>query len=280
MFIFQTLCTLGLAAVALYVIYVYGILPLKVRGKNLLTIDVDLAPTTVEDLNETARQGIARAVRDLIPLGFVVVANFKQVRTMASADVIQVLLVHREHGNVGLGHFGGLWTGQRYLQAWTLAFSTRLTSGAMLRTFASKNPTAFPENPRIDSLNIPWLTDGRMLYAVHRARVEQWDRPGGGDVVLPSPGREREHLLEAIHRQHQWMVDIGYHRPDPATGVYVRTLKGTYLLSWRLLWPLKGMRLRARERRARRALRELGFAEWAEGGRERRDNETISSWKA
>jgi hypothetical protein len=52
-------------------------------------------------------------------------------------------------------------------------------------------------------------------------------------------------------------VDLGYYYRDELAGVQRPTLKGAYLMSWRLLWPVKPIRAALRRSKAQRLLREL-----------------------
>src|SRR5215212_5190179 len=58
------------------------------------------------------------------------------------------------------------------------------------------------------------------------------------------------------------LVQCGYCYLDAEARTYRKTLKGTFLLQWRLTPPLKQWRIRRRDRRARRIWRELGMDEW------------------
>jgi len=54
-------------------------------------------------------------------------------------------------------------------------------------------------------------------------------------------------------------VEIGYFCADPAAGVYRMTVRGSYLMVWRMQWPTRQILARRRLREADVALRSLGF---------------------
>jgi hypothetical protein len=60
-----------------------------------------------------------------------------------------------------------------------------------------------------------------------------------------------KHFEEKERRTIQRAIDGGYYRLDEQKDRYRLTLKGTYLLTWKLLPPFKQIRLRLNARKAR-----------------------------
>jgi hypothetical protein len=240
------------------IILFYGVIPLLAKRSQFLYGERELIPTTTEDLNETAREGIRRAVRDLGAEGFEVVANYRHRGGNARLLMVSVLFVNRAAGHFAQGFFVSIGSESTYRETWNLVIRTRFADGFEMNTASSTSDTAFPTDPMSDSINPYWIRDGRLLWAIHRARIEGDARKGQRRIV-PDPGKEAEFLNEDFRREIDHVVATGYYVPDEIAGRYRLTIKGAYLIIWRLLWPLKHLRRAARKRRAQSVLRELGF---------------------
>jgi hypothetical protein len=127
------------------------------------------------------------------------------------------------------------------------------------REITSSNVQAagvYPPDPKRDSVRWPAMQDFATLWRLHAARLKRVaDRP------LPPPARDRaaDYLVELERRVMQGAVDHGYLRPDPAAQVYRQTLKGTFLMIWRILRPWRGITERRTARKRAAVLREVGM---------------------
>jgi hypothetical protein len=68
----------------------------------------------------------------------------------------------------------------------------------------------------------------------------------------PAAYERRVHVRQLDHQ-----ISIGYYYLDEARRVQRPTWKGAILVSWKLLWPAKQIRLALRRHRAERLLRQL-----------------------
>ena len=100
----------------------------------------------------------------------------------------------------------------------------------------------------------PFEKDPRRLYAIHRKLLE---RHGG--TKQPSPAREGlvQYLVASVQREHRAQEEAGYFRLSGEN--FVPTLKGAFLMTWKLLPPLSLLLGWSRERRGRALLAELGL---------------------
>jgi hypothetical protein len=240
----------------------YVVAPLMVRSSHSHATERDLEPTTLEDINATAREGMRRAVHDLRAEGFEVVGNYTNKRIVPDAVAVSALFVHRSAGDFAEAFQSASEANGSRREVWTLAIRTHFPDGSEIATISSPSPTIFPTDRKPDTINPYWIKDGRLLYAIHRARVENSGRTGE-ERVIPQPGGEAEFLRDLHRRELRRVADAGYLWLDESAARYRPTTKGAFLMTWRLLWPLKGIRAAARRRKARRELKRLGFTEFA-----------------
>lgn len=252
-----------LPALALaFVAFIYLVAPLLIKKSQYHKAERDLQPTTMDDLNATARDGLRRAVHDLRGEGFEVVGNYTTRGSVPGSTSVAALFVNRASGDFADGYFVANQQGEFYRETWTVVIRTRFTDGTEISTASSPSPSIFPVDRRQDFINPYWIKDGRLLYAIHRARVERSGR-AADPRVLPEPGQEQEFLRAEHRRELGRVADAGYLWLDEPAGLYRMTLKGAYIMTWRMLWPLKPLRSAARRRKARRELLRLGFTEAA-----------------
>jgi len=115
----------------------------------------------------------------------------------------------------------------------------------------------FRPDPTCDSVLWPGMRDLGLLYRLHAARVDR--RRGGRQTRLPSPeaafAYAVAHEAKTLWRQ----VEAGDYWFDAAGGAFRRTLKGSFLQHWKLLWPWKQRLIDHHDQNLRRALREVGM---------------------
>jgi hypothetical protein len=119
-----------------------------------------------------------------------------------------------------------------------------------------------PQDPASDPLVCADCWNFAQLFQVHRARADRkWPGRRG---VIPPDGNAADYLHAEVQRDMKRLEVAGYKYLDPDANAYRMTIKGAYIMTWRLLWPLKPMRFAARRRKADRELKELGFGSLAE----------------
>ena len=94
-----------------------------------------------------------------------------------------------------------------------------------------------------------------LLYELHRRRVERLraQRVLAFEPAI-EPGASIKWLRDLHDRTVQRQFAAGYYRHDEGAGVYRKTVKGTFLMTWKLLWPWKQIRLARHARKLRREL--------------------------
>lgn len=245
----------GAAGVAAFC---YLVMPLMVPFSNHIAAEPVLNDTRFDELELFAALSIRRVVEGLGKCGFEVIANVSNAGVMYGSNSVQLLL---------LDEAAGCWAEAFYVavnrppapkvELWTLVFRTRFADGSEIATGCSQSATAYPRNAQVDGINASWVSDPAKLFDIHAARVARSPRPAA-ERILPPRGQDAVDFLVREHRREMQRVAAhGYYRLEPQRKQYKMTFKGAYLMTWRLLWPVKQWRRRTAERHARRVVEQL-----------------------
>lgn len=136
-------------------------------------------------------------------------------------------------------------------------FTAELESGTVLDVNNSPVLGSFPRTPDHVTYRFPDVRDPERLHRIAQALLRR-DFPTASlrrqDFSDPAA------LLKAgTEREYRRQVGTGYFRFDARTGRYATTLKGAYLMAWKLMFPFKSIRKALQARRARRVLEEIGM---------------------
>lgn len=138
-----------------------------------------------------------------------------------------------------------------------MTFLTQFSDGTAIVTSNTSSAGVFPRDPKVSSVRCPGIRDFGLLYRFHRARVER--ARGGRAATLDHMKDARTRMENDWTQTFERLVGAGYYSIDQARELYVPTLKGAFLMTYRLLPPFKQIQKLRRDRLAERTLRELGF---------------------
>jgi hypothetical protein len=235
--------------------FFYGAAPLLILASQTLAAEVALTPTRVEDLPAGARESLRQLLEAFWAQGFEVVSNCRVPDAVPGVLGVQVLLVQPESRDIGYGIFSSTMAGA--LRAWMVTIRTRFADGTQIITSSSTQAGVFPANPAADVIHANWIKDPARLYRIHRARLVTSGR-AGEPRMLPAPERAVEYQQDEWREEIERLIRTGYYRPPGGGGKCGMTLKGAYVMTWRLLWPVKQLRQLRRRVRAWRVIRRLG----------------------
>jgi hypothetical protein len=197
------------------------------------------------------RAVLERHVAALAAVGFARATWYRA--TSGGVTSVGVLLEHPEHGDLATV---AAMRAELVPTEVFLLFESEWDDDLRVSTSNARVPSVYPRIRGLDGESLPSVEDAARLYRVHRARVERVRHPvprrplSRGDDPL---GIERARQVANYQRY----APLGYSRRE---GEFMRpTLRGAFLMCWRLLPPLKQLALRARARREAALLRELGF---------------------
>lgn len=166
-------------------------------------------------------------------------------RNPTQRELASAVAIHAEHA------------GARYVE-----ISTEFSEGRELNTNNSAEPRVFDNTPKKMALSFPEIQDAAELCRVHRALCDRhFGRPGRWERHDLRAGKLIE---ESMVRDLELYAAQGYFVHEPERGVYRPTWVGAFLMTWRMLPPLKQIRAARFRATARRMLREAGV-DTAEG---------------
>jgi hypothetical protein len=213
-------------------------------------IDFSSLPTRVAEF-------IVAGTAGLVDDGFTPAAHL-QFRADMNQDAYVSILVNRADGAIaevicvkvrgGAGIFGA---------AYIISLLTRFSDGLMVSTGNSRLPPIFEDGPGESSINLRHVTDPRLLYRVHCARVARVAparRTWG-----PEPGEEVQDHFDRSYNTLTEQVVAGSHWLDEPAQRFRLTWRGAFVTVVKLMFPLKQIRIRMRDRAADAELRAIGL---------------------
>jgi len=137
-------------------------------------------------------------------------------------------------------------------------FTAELDGGTVLDVSNVRTPPVFAPQAWHVTYRFPEVRDPVRLYRVFQAMLQRrfGSRSMAQRDVASDPAR---FLAQAMDKECRGQVAAGYHRLNERTGGYEPTLKGAYLMTWKLQFPFKQIRAERLRSKARQLLRELGM---------------------
>ena len=104
---------------------------------------------------------------------------------------------------------------------------------------ASMDP-AYPPSPRKVMFRFPEIEEVSELVAVTEKIIASY-LASKRAVTFPQ-GRELETIARLLNEEQDELIAKGYFKKEAHNGMRGVTLKGAYLMTWKLLWPIKQIR--------------------------------------
>jgi hypothetical protein len=257
----------ALAAYLLVALYVYA--PLKVRRKEVKPLDVHFDPVEIPDLPADVSEAFFRASRDLAAAGFRATGTIGRHNAESSSDSFVSVWINPSVSDaaqiIGVltpSPMGG------YKVVTLVTFGTEFTDRTEILTGNSPSPSVFPSDPLASYIRCPGVWDCDLLYRFHQARVR---RDARGRIPTLERIIDPVEVMRIEHTQtFERLIAAGYYALNTSARRYEPTLKGAYLMTYKLLPPFKQIQKLRRDRLADRTLRELGFGGLAAFGRSQR----------
>jgi hypothetical protein len=233
------------------------IVPLILKRRHRQAAKPTYSHVTPEQLTPEARDFLGSMIREFATAGFEVAANVCHEKAVKGITSTSTLLVNRASGDVA----NVITTRGDKTRAMVYIIHSHFRDRTSISTAFNRGIGILPRDPNHDGLTISWTRDVAALAELHRRRVVRSGR-GSEPRVTPAPGEEIRYMEEDWDRGMAHFVRVGYYRPDPNTGEMRSTFKGAYLMAWKLMQPVKSLRMRRRDRNARREWKALGMDQW------------------
>jgi hypothetical protein len=212
---------------------------------------------SAESLPPTARNYFGMLIGTLQAQGFSDAKYLYQSGQLAGTTCFLMVMKNHEAGDLVCAGDFHITVKTFYANTNYLEFATDFSSGRCINSNNSNNPNVFKIDPENIIFKFPGLQDSRLLYQAHR-RLLMLHAPREKSV-LPSEGMEIPHLSSSIKKSFDKQVEYGYYYQDGETGDYRPTWKGAILMTVRVAWPVKDLKMAALKARANQNLRSLGL---------------------
>lgn len=135
--------------------------------------------------------------------------------------------------------------GNAQMEANMLEFTQLYADGSVLSVNNSNQVSVYPRLAYKRSYRLPSIRDARVLMKIALKHREPYNSPRS----TLTPGKEFEEVGAWLQREQEDLIRMGYMQTGlRADGLRGLTLKAAYFMSWKLLWPCKGL-LDAKQRR-------------------------------
>ena len=236
------------------VLYIVG--PVVIRYRHTMKSVGTLHPVMAEQVPADVAAFIGGTVHEVAPLGFRPVLNVREEDLTPGVYEYTLLFVNQGTGDTAMALFTISSFAHFQQRLPTITLSTKFADGTSVVT-TTFGDSLFPRDPRVRGLSLPKLRNTPLLVEIHRRRRARV-APGVA-AVLPPPGEELRALIEEHAQALARIASAGYLAFDARRQRYRLTWKGAYLMTWKLLPPVRQL-IRARRRAgARTELRELGI---------------------
>jgi hypothetical protein len=234
----------------------YLVLPLRSRGEGMPATP-ELVEVSPEETPADEREALACAARQLDVAGYRFVKQLRQIGAFPTTEAVFSLWLHPvERVMAEAIAIRVRRTDLPDFRNDVCTFEAEFSDGSTVVTTNAPDGVFRPD-PARDSLRWPGMEDLSVLHRLHVARVARLRR--GRDLVLP-PAEEAVAYLRAGELKELWrQVAAGYMWFDADGNTFRRTLKGAFLMYWKLLWPWKQRLASRNEQKLRRELRDLGM---------------------
>jgi hypothetical protein len=241
------------------IIYVGGPVMIRMTLKQAAEPEVIPFPLDHPSLPTEVARAFHTVTEQLRPEGFEPVAALALPRQMANVKAILLLLANRKARDIALATtiYGAAPGATPTLVAY-VEFVSHFRDGTVVATNNTATAGVFGPRPTHTMGRFPWVQDVRRLYELHRALVA---RHGTGDKRLRLDeefhGDACAAMARSLIEELEAQIPTGYLYLSPEEKVYRATWKGAFLMTWKLLWPMKAIRQKQRERQARRLMAQL-----------------------
>jgi len=190
-------------------------------------------------------------VASLVALGFRQAGDLVHRGTMT--DTRLALLAHPD-GVVATVAVFSTKTGQRTPM---VEFTAQFANGTVLDVNNAPSVSVFAHRADHIVHRFPDVFDPTRLYRVYQGILERdFHAPA---LTRPDVSDPVRFVKESTEREYRRQVTTGYYRFEESSGLYATTLKGAYLMAWKLMVPFKQIRALLMADRSRKTLRALGM---------------------
>ena len=239
--------------IALPFLWYLGV-PLLIRQTMKIHARPGMQPVTPRFLPDDVKDYFEEVGPKLAALGFEPVACFV-AENPASPNItphVQLWISRRNGQMASANVFIVKHSGDKPPTIKThLEFVTKLSTGPAIVTNNAADLGAFKKTPASDTLYATRLLDPAQLHRLHTWREIKLGAGPGVERFVPAAGAELAWFADAYEESIVRQVGTGYLQVVAGdVTAYQPTFVGAYRMTWAQMWPMKGLRRRAEDRRA------------------------------
>jgi len=127
--------------------------------------------------------------------------------------------------------------------------------GTKVYTHNSSQPAIFKRRPNRKVRHIPKCGDVTLLFQIHNKFIDEL----GINLAKtpPAEGNEEFYFYKATVMEFEEQIKAGYYYFDPKSDKYKLTIKGSYVVAWKLIWPMKQIRMYLLKNKAEKYIGEI-----------------------
>ena len=243
--------------IALPIFWYIG-MPVVIKLTMKINARPEIQPATPKYLPDDVRDYLSEISPKLSALGFDPVACFTMSASVPNVTPFVHFWVNRRTGQMATANM--MITNNCGDRPPTikqhLEFLTKLANGPAIVTNNSDTLGAFKKTPASDTVSAKRLKDPAHLHRLHGWR-ERKLAPASAERFIPAPGEELSWFADVYEESIARQVATKYVEPeagDPT--IYHPTFHGAFLMTWAQMWPMKGLRRSAEDRRAEAMVRQ------------------------
>jgi hypothetical protein len=223
------------------------LLPLLVRKLLSNPQPVAIQEKRFDDLPATVREFFNEYHEDIRGLGFQHRYYLQTSGSTKNVVAFSSVFLNRDAGQSASLSASYVLTHQgAQLHRASLDYTNAFADETLLIT-NNANDLSFPiVHANRNTMSFPEIRDVTLLHRVHCARLKKFNR-----ADLPGVIKDSNYEISEVTRTIQKLIDSEY--------AAIRTLKGTILGTWSIVWPASLVRIYRRRQRARAELAALGF---------------------
>jgi hypothetical protein len=234
----------------------YTLGPVLIRFRVSASVNPTFNEISDEDAQRYLPPNFFGIIRELEALGFSVVCHLSTATITKRVHTLMTLLVNRSSQTHASIAFMRTMTANAPMAVNYLEFHSDFEDGSQLDTNNASVVKMFYDVPGKFQARIPHLKDPNALYQVHLYLMKKRNSA----AVLPEPGKESERFINSVRQSLADQVTLGFYVIDEKKQRYRHTWRSAFRGAYRLLWPMKQIRLRRQEREGRRVAEQAAMA--------------------
>lgn len=248
---------IAVAVIVALVLSPFVIGPIVIHRTFWISLDLGLVPFDPDgpDSPEELRSVFDEIADQLGRLGFTAVRYYRTTQATSNSDGSVLLFRNGTTGETARVLTSVSVSSGPRISSCFVVFASEFSDGTEVVTSNRDSPRVFPpREPPFHGRAFPQVRDIEYLLGVHRARVENY---AAGKIALDPAKDDPDGYLRRVDIEVAFAhhVACGYTYVDEAAGVQRNTWKGAILSTWKLLPPIKQIRLTWERFMAERQLR-------------------------